>query len=535
MTESERAGTAEGLRDGAALWRTLAGAGPQAIAEALSDPDFGRLHVAGPIDRFLIDQVERGRSVVLTGNAGDGKTHLLRRIAPASREARAVVVEDATALMRRDDPGPVIKRWREATAEGRSFLIAANEYPLYQIRKAGAGFAPIDEVSRQCRQRLAYGALTDEEAAERVIVVDLSLRNPLAPDLVDVMLEAMLADRGLTAAAASGAEPVARRNIELLGQPRVRTRLRVLFDRLIAMGERATVRELWITLSRMVFGRLGRGDYQRADWYSEALFTPDIRFDLTCATTAVDPAQSSHPLWDGALESRSLAVRSGWALRAPAVPPHPTLEWSDFAALKRRFYFEHEAGAEAVALADPDVMEFEQLLTGRRAGSRALVGELVDAVNAAYCPVRFDARDQHLYLWNGHRFHEQPSRSFVAADRIAAESLSFEIPRLPSRLENCFDYRPDHVALTATELPGAPRLKVDFPLFQTLRRLSRGLPRKLVPERDVHRVDAFLERLGAAHSGGRDVLWSVHLESLELIQINLGEQGRRFESIRLYA
>ena len=156
-------------------------------------------------------------------------------------------------------------------------------------------------------------------------------------------------------------------------------------------------------------------------------------------------------------------------------------------------------------------------------------------MNAAYCPVRFDARDQHLYLWNGHRFHEQPSRSFVAADRIAAESLSLEIPRLPSRLEKCFDYRPDHVALTATELPGAPRLKIDFPLFQTLRRLSRGLPRKLVPERDVHRVDAFLERLGAAYPGRRDVLWSVHLESLELIQINLGEQGRRFESIRLYA
>jgi hypothetical protein len=164
-----------------------------------------------------------------------------------------------------------------------------------------------------------------------------------------------------------------------------------------------------------------------------------------------------------------------------------------------------------------------------------LVAELVDALNAAYCPVRFDARDQHLYLWNGHRFHEQPSRSFVAVDRIVTDDLTLEIPRLPSRLESCFDYRADHVALVARGIPGAPRLKIDFPLFQTLKRLSRGLPRKLVPERDVHRVDSFLERLGAGSPGRRGTLWSVHLESLELIQVNYGEQGRRFESIRVYA
>lgn len=535
MTDSERAPVTGDARDGALLWRTLAAAGPQAIAEALSPVDFERLHIAGPIDLFLAQQVQDGRSVVLTGNAGDGKTHLLRRVSPALQEVGAVVVEDATALMRRDDPAPVIERWREAVAGGRPFLVAANEYPLYQIREAGAGFGPIDEVSRQCRQRLAYGQLAADEAANGVVVIDLSLRNPLAPDLADVMLDAILTDQRLVDAAASGLEPVARRNMELLGQARVRERLRALFDRLIAVGERATVRELWIMLSRMVFGRLGRGDFQRADWYSEALFTPDIRFDLSVATRKVDPAQSSHPLWDGALESRALPVRSGWAVRIPAIPPHPTLEWPDFAALKRRFYFEHEHGTDALAFADPDVVEFETLLAGRRAGSRALVGELVDAVNAAYCPVRFDARDQHLYLWNGHRFHEQPSRSFVAADRVATENLTLEIPRLPARLAGCFEYRPDHVALTAPGIAGAPRLKIDFPLFQTLRRLSRGLPRKLVPERDIHRVDAFIERLGAGSAGRCDMLWSVHLESLELIQINFDEQGHRFESIRLYA
>jgi hypothetical protein len=71
--------------------------------------------------------------------------------------------------------------------------------------------------------------------------------------------------------------------------------------------------------------------------------------------------------------------------------------------------------------------------------------------------------------------------------------------------------------------------------MRTLRRLARGLPRKLMPERDIHRLDAFLEKLGADQVGRRDTIWSVHLESLELIQVSLSADGRRFDGVRIYA
>ena len=202
--------------------------------------------------------------------------------------------------------------------------------------------------------------------------------------------------------------------------------------------------------------------------------------------------------------------------------------------LKRRFYFEHEKGQEVFDLADPDAKDFEDLVQGRMGSGRTLAANLVDAINAAYCPLQFDSRDQHLYLWNGYRFHEQPSRSFVAAERVATDDLVTEVPRLPARLEECFDYRPDHVALTAHELSGTPRLRIDFPLWRTLRRLARGLPRKLIPERDIHRLDAFLQKLGADMVGKRDCVWSVHLENLELIQVNLSADKNRFERVRSY-
>lgn len=521
-------------QDGTALWRMLAAAGPKAITEALNDEDFDRLHITSNIERFLAEQVRAGRSIVLTGNAGDGKTHLLRRVKADLEAAGAIVIEDATARMRGDDPGPILAVWRDAIAGGHPFCIAANEYPLYQMRMSDP-FAPhLAEVSRQCRHRLAYGDPTPEENAADVLVVDLSLRNPLTAGFVDALLDKVLADEGLTRALAGASEPIARRNVELLSLPLVRTRLRALAGRLVALGYRATVRELWIMVARMIFGQRGRGDYQRNDWYSEALFTRDERFDLTSALQAVDPAASSHPLWDVALEVRAPAVREGWALRAPVPPPHATLEWEDFAALKRRFYFEHANGHEVFDLADSDATEFETLLAGRGGSGLTLVAGLVNAINAAYCPVRFDSRDQHLYLWSGHRFHEQPSRSFVATERVATEQFTLEVPRLPSRLGGCFDYQPDHVLLTAHAMPGS-RLRIDFPLWQTLRRLARGLPRKLMPEKDIHRLDAFLEKLSADHVGRRDTIWSVHLESLELIQVGLSADGRRFDSVRTYA
>jgi hypothetical protein len=518
------------------LWRSLAGAGAKTTAETLSSDELSRMHINTPLDDFVADQIKSGVSVVLTGNAGDGKTHVLRRLRPILESQGAEVIEDATALMRGGSVAPVIKRCRAAIKLGRPFCLAANEYPLYQLRNAKSDFVQLQEISRQCRHRLAYGSeIADEEMAQHgVVVIDLSLRNPLVPSFVDALLDAILNDPSFQLATKSDAESTALRNLSRLSDKRVRERLRLLFQRMMALGHRATVRELWIMLAKMVFGSGTSGDYQRADWFSEVLFSQDPRFELNTALIDVDPFRCSHPFWDRVLEARSASLRSGWFYGEPAIPPHPDLSSESFAALKRAFYFEHQKGLESVSLLDPDAAEFQALLSGTRRSSSVLTSRLVDAVNAAYCPVSFSGREHHLYLWTGHRFHEQPSRSFIAAERVGVDDLSVEIPRLPGRIEGAFDYYPDHLTLVAGRFPTSPRLKIDFQLFQTLRRLGRGLPRKLVPERDVHRIDSFLEKLGANRITDRRTIWSVHLENLDVLQINLNADRSSYEAVRLY-
>ena len=59
--------------------------------------------------------------------------------------------------MRPGDVSVLLRDWKKAhSVVSRSYCIAANEYPLYLLRQAGREFAPIKEVERQCKHRLAY-------------------------------------------------------------------------------------------------------------------------------------------------------------------------------------------------------------------------------------------------------------------------------------------------------------------------------------------------------------------------------------------
>lgn len=518
-----------GQRDGVDLWRTLAMSGAKATAEALDVDEMRRMHVAGPLDGFIAARVAEGCSVVLTGNAGDGKTHALKVADRQLAEMGAEVVWDATALMRRGDPGPVLDQWRATSAAGRPFCLAINEYPLYQLRRAAPDFPPVAETWRQCRRRLDYGARAGSDPAAGLVVVDLSLRNPLAPDFVLSVLDAILTDPAFVAASARG-EGVAAANARRLRDDRVRERLTRTLSRAVALGARATVRQVWILAARMVMGTSGSADHSRADWYFEPLFATDGVLSADVLARAVDPASSSHPTWDARLESGAPGLDAGWRLGRPPVPPQPRLAPAVFAWLKRAFHLEHDDGEVALQLADPEAGEFQLLLAGATSGVGPVVA-IVDAINAAYCPARFSGREHHLYLWTGHRFHEQPSRSFVATERIGVDDLCLQAPMLPARVEGAFTYHGDHLLLVAPDR-GGTSLRIDYALYRTLRRLGRGLPRKLVPEREIHRLDAFLEQLGAGHGGAGDTVWSVHLEHMQVLRVGLSPEGDRYETVR---
>lgn len=533
--EEESNGSA-GIMESLAFWADLAQAGPEACADELTSEQLGRFHVAQPLDDFLLRHVRMGYSIVLTGNAGDGKTHLLRKLAPELKKLGAEVETDATAVMEPDDVSAILRRWKKAHSTGKPFCIAANEYPLYLMRQSGKGFAPIKEVDRQCEHRLAYGSElgSDEEAREKVLVVDLSLRNPLTHGLAFPMLNALVTQQEIQRVAEEKPDSDLAWNLRRLNQPEIQKRLLNLFSLLAAAGHRATVRELWVLLARLLFGS-GHEDRKPVRsperWFSSRLFEADERFAINkLLRDLADPAAHSHPRWDCRLETGQ--VSHDWLLDGSPMKYLSEMDAANFRALKRNFYFEHRCGEQVFELDGQPGSVLLKILRDPNSPEQSFKRVLIQSINLAYCPVPFSEMKTLLFLWIGHRYHEQPSHGYVANQSVSDHELKLLKPRLPKRLKGAFDYQADHLLLEYVgPTNGKIRLRVDYQLFVALERLSQGLPRQLLPDRELNRLDYFLEQLrGSGVPATRDFYIHNHNER-STAKISLSPSLEQYESV----
>lgn len=532
------------------LWESLAAAGTQSCSDCLNDEDLDRLHVPTGIEDFLVQKVQEGFSIILTGNAGDGKTHLLKRIAPSLSAAGALVDLDATAVMRRGTVAPILDRWKAALDAQKPYCVAANEYPLHLLTRAARGVLPDalhGELSRQTKERLAYGADTKpaEKASENLLVVDLSLRNPLAASFSIAALRRMLLDDAIINRAASGGDADFTWNFNQLGNPRVQERLGALFQSLADRGHRCTVRELWICIARMLFGDPSEASDSTASigaprsWYSSRLWnlpSSGFRFRLGALLLEIaDPAASSHPRWDERLERTAEMASEEWLDGVPAIQvahSDPKVSKARFNALKRRFYFEHQHGEKAFEL-HASGGNFSRVLHEATNADGIFKGRILQAINHAYCPRAFSGSDHDLYLWFSHRYHEQPTRAFVAARSLPLTTFQVLLPRLPLRLASAFDYRPDHFALScAAHDRRDVSLRIDAELHTTLEKLLHGFPRHLLPDSALNKLDDFMSRLLRLSSGEDSRQFLIYsAESRFATRVTLDDRFARYEEV----
>ena len=391
-----------------AFWRKLARAGSNAVTEGLSEAEFGALHIPTSLEEHLLARAREGATIVLTGNAGDGKTHLAKALERSLGEDADAFefAYDATAMMNAEDGvAPIVERWREAERSGKRLVLAINQYPLYMLRRALREGLPdvAGELDRQWSGRLSSGAEDAEPSDGSVLLVDLSLRNPLAAKFAGPVLCKMLEDGAVRRHAASGTDPDFAFNHERLAHPQVQGRLFGLFERLVSAGYRTTVRELWILTARLLFGATDEDEFPgaTAGWYSERLFDPDVRFPLTEALRKVaDPAGVSHPHVDRYLERPGSASAGEWNVgeEPPDVLPVSALAVARderdrgrgrFLALKRRFYFEHSSGGERVFELDGGAdARFHRILSTPEADAEHL-GVLVEGGQPLLLPTPF--------------------------------------------------------------------------------------------------------------------------------------------------
>lgn len=471
-------------------------------ADRLTREELDWIHVDLGIDDYVLGAAKDGWQIIITGNPGDGKTFLIERLREQlMRDHNALVITDANELLDTE----ILAAWRSCAESGRPFVLAINEWPLFELRSLARreGFGPVDEAVRQVQAAVYYGPppMPQEQS---VAVIDLNLRDVLAERIVRAAIERLTAERFV--ADLSAADPAAR-NVRCVRNERVQGRLAGLLRQVARRGEHVTMRQLMGFLAYALTGGsdsatriASQGDDRFL--YANLVFDGGVGPLFGLVRRAFDPAKITHPvldeeLWRGTTNKDDWLDPSDVPLGAASCPEEDRDRC--FKVAKRRFFFEHARGDELLGLLPNDEGDFDRVLSEGVQGDPQLVREMVLAVNRFFepdCPKEDDFR---LRLWQSHRYDVRAPTALVALYQKNADDLIVEGPDLADWVMAWLPEdmrRVNQFALTAVDhQTDSARLLIDRETYLTLREAAFGLGRSTWSRSVARKVTRFVDEL----------------------------------------
>jgi hypothetical protein len=497
-------------------------------ADRLTNEQLEWIHIDLGLDDYIVECARGGRQLIITGNPGDGKTFLIQRLRTLlEREHDALVIADANACTDEE----VLSAWRSCDENGRPFILAINEWPLFELRRLARtqGFEPVAEAIRQVQEAVFY-QVHPEPAAGRVRVVDLNLRNVLTPRVTRAALGRLTADRFV--AGMDDADPAAG-NVARLRSERVSERMAALLAHAARQGEHVTMRQLMGFFAYVIAGGTDSADRIAGRdtgqyLYANLAFEQGIGPIFDLVRRSFDPANVTHPgydedLWRGTTRAEDWLNPEDRPLGAASFPDEEKRK-EYFKAVKRRFFFEHAAGAELLEALPHDEEEFDQVLHGGLHGDPQLIRKMILAVNRFYEPDSRDDEAGRLILWQSHRYDIQAPAAFVAVASETSDVMTLEGPAfadwvtawLPEDMRQVTQF-----ALTARRGQESPiRLLVDREMFLTLQEAAVGLGRSTWSRSVARKVTRFVDELNRLHHEEKQ------LSDLEIRNANTGSRAK---------
>lgn len=476
---------------------------PAACSDGHDEATVDLLHIKTAVDEFVLREALGGRVLLVTGNPGDGKTHLIRKLLPQLKEANVVVCLDANTL----DDSALAALLDDGLKRTQGTVLAINEGVLVTLADAARDRPWAAELRGQLLKPFVYRPHA-APPAERLLVVDLNFRNTLARTTVLHALNKLVSLCGQCAEC-----PVevcqGQLNGARLQSPFVQERLAVLLEAVMRTGFHATMRDLHAFLSYLLFG----GDRCESIRTYTAMTRPywDNAFrggagPLFDQVRAFDAARTTLPLLDDSLW-RGVDAAADWTLgpSAPSSPRHTDLESRRtlFLEQKRRALFEHKAGGRLISSSDPVMALLTEVL---QQPAHGLV-RMVRLLNQFYD--RDETRSDTLFLWTTHRFDARPSRFAAAQWQVPATDLELLLPELRAELRAAFStYVPDHAILCLRDGPPEQGLRIDWRLLQALYAAQQGLPATFRGGEPGARIAAFFDRMAvrAASKSPREIV-----------------------------
>lgn len=463
--------------------------GATGFADDIPFDDLKRLHAQTALDDVIREHIRAKRSVVLTGNPGDGKTHLLR-ILEADIEALGAVVEsDASAVLNEE----IVAHWQAARDAGRPYFIAVNESVLFKLAASYPEFEPLQTARTQVIKALSYGA-APSLPLDDVVVLDLSHRNTLDEMLVNAIFDKLTDATMLPRCAQcpiAGCDMV--RNQSLLREQQVRKRLQAIFNRITRRGIHVTMRDLQAFAAYLIFAdRDCLRMLQQSD--ESVLALPQLPYAgqgaLFDAMRAVfDPASVCHPVYDDQLINNTFQAGDWLNPDSANAGSLDSTAIKAFKQRKRSFYFYHSHGDTLLALAGDDEQAFEAFL-GETNASKAL-RQIMQKLIAFFGR---GADNDRLPVWQSHRYDQSAQRILYAVQERRRREFELLRPYLTVHMDAAFKLADDHRVMRLIQHPQAS-LRIDFSLFRLLYQAERGLPALLLQPEATRRIWQFLEKL----------------------------------------
>ncbi|MED0673813.1 hypothetical protein P4S95_27065 [Aneurinibacillus aneurinilyticus] len=471
-------------------------------AEIFSEDELKVIHVASNLEQIIKDLVQKKKLILLTGNPGDGKTHLIRCLEDFLRKHDTFLELDINEVK---DYQKFILELKAALDNNKPALIAVNEYPLHDLlQKLKNEFPYYEEINKLKKHTLVYsGEFQVDYSSLPVAIVDLNNRNLLNESILNQVFEQIIQNVSHCDSCDKAKQCVHLNNLSLISNDEIRQRITLLVSTIGNIGSHAVMRDILGFISYIITRGKKCSELDIQDFTNKyynlmfngnnSLFRDLLRLDPTKITSpSIDEA-----LWNGEL-------LSGWITKEDILIPKNVEDEDEalqqFKSMKRRYFFEHQEGYKLLELYPKELRNYLKLVRDSCDDQISTIQKLVLSINRYYNPL--ETENEKLFIWNSHSYEARAYPEVtISNSSFPIHNMKILVPKLPIYLKK-MEYVPNHLILRVEENKSNEHidLTINFNLYRMLMLIAEGYPPQILPNNHKFTLNRFMSSLSSTRS-----------------------------------
>lgn len=504
--------------------------GSSAYADHIDSSLLSNIHLVTRLDQAILDAAVSGKDIVLTGNPGDGKTHIIRMLKDKLEAlGKSVIIEiDASTLSNEE----IYKHWKEARDKKVPYVIAINAAVLYSLYQYCKDFEPVKNAYKQ----MSHAVVFHDEKSETtdIVVYDLSKREVLTEEILKQAIEKLTDEKHYEECKKCplNSSCEVHRNCKLLNDELFQSRLAIILQRVALQGYHATLRELQSFISYLIFGNrtckaitktTGNKEYNLVN-----LIYSGKGGLFKAIQNAIDPTNISHPTWDERLLNNDIEPDS-W-IKDYEVPAEAIAydNYELFQLRKRQFFFFNRDGSALLDILDDEVKHFQELL---KQDDSKTIKELIFKLNKFFGAEK--PSNSELQIWSGHRYDNEPRKVLISVGSIKKSGLKLGHPTLSKTMQTGIEMTTNYLRLEKKNASNI-FLKIDFDMYVLLTEADRGVPVLFMESDLVKKVWRFIEQLQSVSEIDEDDPVNISLldvQNKKKIVVKLDQEENKYSAI----